>query len=122
MSLTAPEPLIRCAGGCGRTRPAEDMVLVGELLICEPCQAGIARAEARNDSLDAAWAAAENIKGWVVASLLLDGGSEDHDYELDRWEASAVDAPDAELSVFAYGPTPAQALRALAAKLIEARS
>ncbi len=109
--MIAPEPIGTCAS-CGRRRPAEDLIAVDGQLLCEPCQAESAKAEQRRDSIDAAWKSVEATlpKGWAITSL---------GRELDevQWVAMA-EGPGAIL-VGELGPTPARALRALAAKLAE---
>ena len=70
-----------------------------------------------SDSLDAAWAEAEAAlpKGWVVAGLNLDLWALSRGEQV--WVAAAGHPLDS--STFAEAPTPAAALRALAAKLRE---
>ena len=69
--------------------------------------------EAEAGSLDAAWAEAEAalLEGWVILGL-------DYGIALRGWETRASDPYEEAIPiVLGIGPTPAAALRALAAKL-----
>jgi hypothetical protein len=69
------------------------------------------------DSLDAAWAEAEATRrGWVVQGLHAFVEETSEHGVITGWEAQAMD-PLARFSERGEGPTPAAALRALAAKL-----
>jgi hypothetical protein len=74
-------------------------------------------ADEEPDSLDAAWAEAEATRrGWVVQGLHAFVEETSEHGVITGWEAQAMD-PLARFSERGEGPTPAAALRALAAKL-----
>lgn len=131
--MSVETPMAWCPS-CGRRGPVEEMVQVGEHLVCEPCHEEAVKAEDRRDSIDAAWAAVEAAlpKGWLISGLTfmgVNGGRGDWPsnvppnavgYADAWWQAGAATSRDGEdLEQWAHGPTPAMALRALGAKLAE---
>lgn len=104
---------------CNRDLIDEDAISTPDgRWLCEPCNAEMGKAEQRSDSIDAAWASVEALlpKGWGLGGLAFMGAStSDYPRDLDGWwEAWAIGAAGGEdLAEYAYGYTPAQALRSL---------
>ena len=120
-----PGPVLPCES-CRRTVPAEELVRVGDRLLCAPCQEEGAKADERRDSIDAAWAAVEASvpKGWKLVDLALEYQPEWRDPQaiavasatISRIRTSDDDRFE-ETTERGKAPTPAQALRQLATTL-----
>lgn len=116
---------------CKRPIPVGELILLPDFrTVCEPCNDEIVRAESTRDSIDAAWAACEATlpRGWGIDALTymgVNGGPGDRpDYNAGGswWQAGALLAGETEdRTSWAYGETPAQALRALAQKFADRR-